>query len=162
LSALQTAPGAARDLLPFLDPQVAPKAESAQRADAVDAAEALGVRLVALAEARARPHAEFAVNALAEDVRAFRLAIQGALSRLRSDAPDAETADGRRLAEAALRLEGKIETSVDAADASTMTDAERRNMHRYLGSLREVADAVARLARRAVSVDWRLLRETRF
>ena len=157
-----TIPDKVRGWLRLLSPQAIPPDNIPNLAAVVDDLEELSYRLRDLVDAKSKPQADFVIRELRQDVRAWRHEIEESIKRLTSDEFRAEAASGARLREAMAVLEAKIEAKLRLDSEGRPSDQESENLYRFLGALRDVGDAVTKVARRALAIDWPRLREARF
>ena len=131
----------------------------------VTSLQALSYRMQGLVEAGEQPQAEFLVQELLEDFRAWRLRVQGAFQGLSSDpvAGEAEsTAFRDRLSEIMDHMEQRIEQTLDKATEGQMSDEDGESFYRLLGAYRGVSEAMVHYAGTAGRIDWDRWREARF
>jgi hypothetical protein len=103
------------------------------------------------------------VQALREDVRGWRISVQGILDKLASAPEAADFADYRARLDAKLeQLEARIEAALASADSSRLSIEDGENMYRLLGAHRGVSEALVVLAGQVPAIDWPRLREARF
>ncbi len=124
---------------------------------------ALSLRMEALLVARAAPQAEARVQQLRADMRTWRAGVMMVLAKL-ADAPEsADPADLRaRLDTMLARIEQRIETAVNSADAVAVSSEDNENMVRLLGAYRGVSEALIAFVNHSAAIDWSCLREARF
>jgi hypothetical protein len=123
----------------------------------------LAERIEALIRSRGLPQSPAMARALAEDVRAWRLAVQALLLGL------ARVPEGGDVDELRARLDRKL-AEVEARTEQAMADDPdfdaapelNQNSYRLLGAYRGLSEALVRFSYRARMLDWPRLREARF
>jgi len=131
--------------------------------DLVTSVQAMSDRLQTLMRARDARQSEAMVQALREDVRGWRLSVQGIFDQLASAPEAADGADYRRRLDAKLaQLETQIEASLAGTEGSRLSIEDGENMYRLLGAHRGVSEALVAFAGQVPTIDWSRLREARF
>jgi uncharacterized membrane protein YccC len=129
----------------------------------VTSLEELSFRLHELLEARDKPQADFLVQELLEDIRAWRLRIQRMFQRMSEDPTlGRQKAFRSKLTEIMEHLEQRIEETMDKAAEGQICDKDGENFYRLLGAFRGVSEALVEFAKHANAIDWVRLREARF
>lgn len=129
----------------------------------VTGVQAISDRMQTLIRARDAHQSAAMVQALREDVRGWRVSVQGILERLASAPEAADYADYRaRLDTKLAQLETRIEAALAGAEGSRLSIEDGENMYRLLGAHRGVSEALVAFAGQAPSIDWSCLREARF
>ncbi len=131
--------------------------------DLVANLQVLVYRVEELIEARSAPQASILMRELSDEVRAWRIVVEQGFARW-SEYPEAESADDlrERLSLRLARLNAGIEETMNRAGEEELSDEERRNFYRLLGSFRGVSQAAIAYAGAAGSIDWAHWREERF
>lgn len=125
--------------------------------------EGLSHRVHELVEARDTPQADFLVQELLDDIRAWRLRVQRAFQILLADPSAGRQRSFRnKLAEILSHLERRIEKTMNKAREEQVSEAHGENFYRLLGAFRGVSEALVDFAEHANEIDWVRLREARF
>jgi hypothetical protein len=127
----------------------------------------LAYRIAALVDARdgarAQPLPEPLVQALIEDARAWRMALQDIFGSLSGDPGAADAATLRaRLGRMLERLEANIQETLNAIPAGTLSLQDAERFYRLLGACRGLSEAVIDYAGGAEAIPWPPWRESRF
>ncbi len=116
-----------------------------------------------LTDANAYPQAELLVRELKDDVRAWRLGIEGLFQDW---ATNPTVASGRVLRENLEALLAKMETRIDdtlrLAEQSKLSNESYENFYRLLGCYRGLSEAVVAHSQLTERIDWERWREARF
>lgn len=109
------------------------------------------------------PQAQYLVEQLLEDFRAWRLGIQACFQQL-ATGPTAGERDKLRkgLDEEREHLEARMQDVVDKASREQVSNQEAENFYRLLGAYRALSEALVYYAGDAVAIDWAPWREERF
>jgi len=129
----------------------------------VNSLEALALRLKDLVDAREYPIASLLVRELLDDVRAWRMVIEGLLQNW-SDNPAAEP-DGDlqdRLTAKLKEMETRINRTLSLAEQEDLSEEDYKNFYRLIGSFRGLSESVVAHAKLAQSIDWAQWKEARF
>jgi uncharacterized membrane protein YccC len=131
----------------------------------VTSLQALSYRMQNQLDARSYPQAEFLVQELFSDFKAWRLRVQGAFQGLSYDpvAGEAESAAFRnRLSEIMDHMEQRIEQTLDKTTEGQISVEDAVNFYRLMGAYRGVSEAMVDYVGAAGRVDWDRWREARF
>jgi uncharacterized membrane protein YccC len=129
----------------------------------VTSLQGLTYRMQELLEERGNPQAQFLVQELQEDVRAWRLRVQEILKRLSGDPAAGERETFRtRLDRILFHLEERIKGALDKAPEGLFSDRDGENFYRLLGAYRGVSEALVNYAGSADTIDWAQWYEERF
>ena len=129
----------------------------------VNSLEALALRLKDLVDARKYPIASLLVRELLDDVRAWRMVIEGLLQNW-SDNPTAEP-DGDlqdRLTAKLKEMETRINRTLSLAEQEDLSEEDYKNFYRLIGSFRGLSESLVEHAKLAESIDWAQWKEARF
>jgi hypothetical protein len=123
----------------------------------------LAYRMQELLEERGNPQAQFLMQALQADVRAWRIGVQEAFQSLAEDpaAGDRE-AFSNKLDKVKNRLEERIEVTLDTAAEKQFRARDAENFYRMLGAYRGLSQALVNYAGHAAAIDWVQWKEDRF
>ena len=129
----------------------------------VTSMQGLTYRMQELLEERGNPQAQFLVEELQADVRAWRLRVQETFQGLAEDPAAGEREAFRsRLDEIMDRLEECIKGTLDKAAEGQLRAQDGENFYRLLGAYRGVSEALVNYAGSADTIDWAQWREERF
>jgi uncharacterized membrane protein YccC len=127
--------------------------------------QALAWRIKELVDAREAPQADLLVEALIEDVRAWRMLVQQQF-RLWADDPVLAIEPGvdirDRLTTRIARLEASIGETLHVAGEGKLSEGDYENFYRYLGAFRGLSESGIEYSRQAQEIDWARWREARF
>ena len=126
---------------------------------------ALTFRIIELGDMRERPQAQFLVQELIADLRAWRLAVQEQIQIWADDPAAAARQDidiQKRVIDRLARLEARVEETFDKAGAGELSAADRENFYRLLGAFRGLSEAGIDFVRIANGINWGKWREARF
>jgi len=129
--------------------------------------QSLAYRIAALMDARegarAQPLPEPLVQALIENARAWRMALQEVFGSLSGDPGTADPATLRaRLGGMLGHLEDHIQETLNAIPAGTLSLQDAEPFYRLLGAYRGLSEAVIDYAGSAGVIPWPPWRESRF
>jgi hypothetical protein len=132
--------------------------------------QALVVRLKALSNAihgllavRARRQADIVVEALRDDVRSWRLGVQGVAHGFARDPAYADSEHLRSRVTAVMDgLEEKITRTLDEVQPGSIDRDEAESLYRLLGAYRGVSEALIDFAGASGEIAWAPWREERF
>jgi hypothetical protein len=146
-----------------VDTQALPGTTPEQVQALVTSLQALSYRMQGLLEARGSPQADFLVQELLSDFKAWRLRVQRTFQDLSQDPVAAEqTAFRNRLSEIMDHMEQRVEATLDKAAEGDLRERDGENFYRLLGAYRGVSEAMVDYAGTAGLSDWRRWREARF
>ena len=129
----------------------------------VTSMQGLAYRMQELLEERGNPQAQFLMQALQEDVRAWRLRVQETYQSLAKDpAAGDKEAFRNKLDKIMNRLEERIKVTLDTAAKEQFHVRDAENFYRMLGVYRGVSEALVNFAGHAATIDWSQWREERF
>ncbi len=119
--------------------------------------------LQALLREGRRPQAQMLRDAMSEDFRTWRQAVQSGLHRL-SENPEAADVEAfrRTLEEIVDHLEHRIRETLDSTRAQQLGEHDGDNFYRLLGAYRGVSEALVDYADSADGIEWAGWREERF
>ena len=133
--------------------------------------QALTYRMQELLDARQSPQADLLVRELLDDVRAWRVAMQGLFQGLARGPGIGSAADSITSSAAGLRerlttklehLEQRIEETLNKAADGEITERDAEHFYRLLGAYRGLSEATIAYAASADGIDWSRWREARF
>ncbi len=163
LHELRSLPGKLHNWGRQIDPKKFPKATPGQIEDMIACFQVLVYRLEDLIETRQAPQAEVLVRELIEDVRAWRIVIVDGCRQFAKDpTPDFEGDLRDRLKTRLANLNRRIEETLNTVGDGEISQQERENFYRLLGSFRGFSEAALAYADSAVAIDWDQFREERF
>jgi uncharacterized membrane protein YccC len=129
----------------------------------VTSLQGLAYRMQALLEERGNPQAQFLVQELQADVRAWRLRVQETFQRLSKNPAAGEREAFRSRLDGILgHLEKRIKGALDKAPEGPFSDRDGENFYRLLGAYRGVSEALINYAGSAGTIDWAQWKEARF
>jgi hypothetical protein len=129
----------------------------------VTSLQSLTYRVQHLLEERDTPQAQFLVQALLEDVRAWRLGLQAVLQQLADDPAGAEASALRAHLDSVIeRLEEKIKSALEQTAEGQFSDQDAEEFYRLLGAYRGLSEALVGYAGNAEGIDWAPWRQERF
>ena len=148
---------------PYIDAKVLSGTSPDQIQALVTAVQSLTYRMQELLEARANPHAEFIIQEMLQDVRAWRLRVQEVLQRLSKNPAGGDTERGRTvLNEIVEHLEARVEETLNKATDEQLSIQEREHFYRLLGAFRGLSETIINYAASTAPIDWDRWREARF
>ena len=148
---------------PHIDTKVLPGTSPQQVQAVVTSLQGLTYRMQELFEERGNPQAQFLVQELQAEVRAWRLRVQETFQRLSEDPAAGEREAFRtRLAEIMDRLEERIKGTLDKAAEGQLRVQDGENFYRLLGAYRGVSEALVNYAGSTGTIDWTQWEEARF
>jgi uncharacterized membrane protein YccC len=131
----------------------------------VTSLQALAYKIKELVEVRELPQADLLVEAVLDDLRAWRLTAQELL-RLWADDPalaasqSAEIRD--RLVARISRLEAQIGETFCNVEEGNLSEGEFENFYRILGAFKGLSESGIEYSQIAQGIDWALWKEARF
>jgi hypothetical protein len=129
----------------------------------VTSMQGLTYRLQELLEERGNPQAQFLVQELQADVRAWRLRVQETFQRLSEDPATGDRETFRTKIDGILdHLEERIKGALDKAPEGQFSDRDGENFYRLLGAYRGVSEALVNYAGSTGTIDWAPWEEARF
>jgi len=147
----------------FIDTKALPGTSAEQVQALVTSLQALTYRMQELLEARANPHAEFIIQELLQDIRAWRLRVQEAFGRLSRDPASGDNQRARAILEDILgRLEARVEETLNKASEEQLSAQDREHFYRLLGAFRGLSETLIGYVANAAAIDWVRWREARF
>jgi uncharacterized membrane protein YccC len=149
--------------VPFIDTK-SPSVTSQQQVQAVvTCMQGLSYRMKELLEERARPQAQFLVQALEVDMRTWHRKVQKTYQRLSVNPAVGEKETFRRNLDGILeRLEKQIKGALNQASKGQLSDRDAESFYRLLGAYRGVSEALVNYTGSAETIDWPLWTEERF
>jgi len=146
-----------------IDTKVLPGTSPDQVQALVTGLQALTYRMQELLESRANPQAQFLVQELLEDIRAWRLRVQEAFQRLSKDPAIGDTERSRAiLGEILENLETRVEETLNKAAEGQISTQDGENFYRLLGAFRGISEALVGYITNAGAIEWGRWREARF
>ena len=147
----------------FIDPEVLRGTSPDQVQAMVTGVQSLTYRMQELLEARATPHAEFIIQEMLQDVRAWRLRVQEVFQRLSEDPASGDTQRGRALLDEIVgHLEVRVEETLNKATQEQLSAEDRERFYRLLGAFRGLSETLINYADSTAAIDWTRWREARF
>jgi hypothetical protein len=158
-----TLPSKLGSWLPHLDTRVLSGATPEQAQALVTSLQSLTYRMQLLLDERDIPQAQFLVQELLEEFRAWRLGVQGFFQRL-AEEPVIGGQDmlRTRLDGLVVHLESRIKDTLNKAPEGQLSNREAENFYRLLGAYRGVSEALVEYGANAAVIDWTPWREERF
>ena len=158
-----TLPSKLGNWLPHLDTRVLSGATPEQAQALVTSLQSLTYRMQLLLDERDIPQAQFLVQELLEEFRAWRLGVQGFFQRL-AEEPVIGGQDmlRTRLDGLVVHLESRIKDTLNKAPEGQLSNREAENFYRLLGAYRGVSEALVEYGANAAGIDWTPWREERF
>jgi len=148
---------------PHLDNWVLSDTSPEQVQALVTSLQSLTYRLQQLFEERGNPQAQFLLQQLLEDFRAWRIGIQTSFQRLAEGPAVGERETLRTRLDGILdKLEARIKDVLDKAPEAQYNDQDAENFYRLLGAYRGVSEALVDYAGNAGEIDWAPWRQERF
>ncbi len=148
---------------PHIDTKALPGTSPEQVQALVTNLQALTYRMHELLESRASPHADFFIQELLQDIRAWRLRVQDAFQRLSKDPASGSTERAHAsLDEILERLETRVEETLDKASEGQFSAQDGENFYRLLGAFRGISEALVGYVDNAGAIAWARWREARF
>ena len=125
--------------------------------------QAFSYRMQALLEARTKPQADFLVQELLSDVRAWRLLAQRACGQLSQDPASGRHPEFRAQLDRVLdHLEARVEAVLNRATGARLSEMDGQHFYGLLGACRSVSEALVDYAGTAFAIDWARWHESRF
>ena len=116
-----------------------------------------------LLEERGSPQAQFLVQELQADVRAWRLRVQETFQRLSQNPAAGERETFRSKLDGVLdHLEDCIKGALEKAPEGLFSDRDGENFYRLLGAYRGVSEGLVNYAGITDAIDWAQWHEERF
>ena len=148
-------------------PHIGAKTLPAASPEAVEAlvtdVQSLSFRMQELLEARAKPHADFFIQELLMDVRAWRLKVREAFQHLSDDPASGDVQRARATLGAIVeRLEVRVEEALNKAGEGQFSIEEREHFYRLLGAFRGLSETLVQYVVSTRAIDWGRWREARF
>ncbi|MBW2429478.1 MAG: FUSC family protein [Deltaproteobacteria bacterium] len=129
----------------------------------VTSMQGLSYRMQELLEERGNPQAQFLMQALQADVRAWRIGVQETFQSLAEDpAAGGREAFHNKLDKIKNRLEERIRVTLDTVAEKQFRVRDAENFYRMLGAYRGVSEALINYAGHAGTIDWAQWKEERF
>jgi uncharacterized membrane protein YccC len=148
---------------PQIDTKALPGTSPQQVQAVVASLQGLTYRIKELLEEPGNPQAQFLVQELQADVRAWRLRVQETFQRLSEDPTAGDREAFRTKLDGILdHLEERIKGALDKAPGGLFSDQDGENFYRLLGAYRGVSEALVNYAGSTGPIDWALWREERF
>jgi len=149
---------------PHLDTRVLPGTSPEQVQALLTSLQSLTCRLQQLLEERGNPQAQFLVQQLLEDFRAWRIGIQISFQRLAENPAMGARETLRTRLDGMLdqQLEARIKDVLDKAPESQYSDEDAENFYRVLEAYRGVSEALVDYAGDAGKIDWNPWHQERF
>jgi uncharacterized membrane protein YccC len=149
--------------VPHIDTNALSRTSPQQVQTVVTSMQGLAYRIQELLEERGNPQAQFLVQALQADVRAWRLKVQETFKSLAEDpAANDRKAFRNKLNKLKDRLEERIKTALDTATEEQLRVRDAENFYRLLGAYRGVSEALINYVGHAGTIDWVQWKEDRF
>ena len=139
----------------FIDTKILSGTSPQQVQALVTSLQALSNRMQELLEARNTPQAQFLVQELLADFRAWRLKVQRTFQRL-AEVPDAGEQESfrARLDQIMGHLEERIKGALDKSAEGQLSDQDGENFYCLLGAYRGVSEALVDYTGSAGVIDW--------
>jgi len=148
---------------PHIDAKALPGTSPQQVQAVVASLQGLTYRMQELLEERGNPQAQYLVQELQEDVRAWRIRVQEIFQRLSGDPAAGERETFRTRLDGILgHLEERIEGALDKAPEGKLRAQEGENFYRLLGAYRGVSEVLVNYAGSTDVIDWAPWHEERF
>jgi hypothetical protein len=148
---------------PHIDTKTLPGISPQQVQAVVTSIQGLTYRMQELLEERGHPQAQFLVQELQADVRAWRLRVQETFKRLSEDPSVGEREAFRSRLDGILgHLEERIKDALDKVPEGPFNDRDGENFYRLLGAYRGVSEALINYAGSTETIDWAQWKEARF
>jgi hypothetical protein len=138
---------------------------SAERFEAVvNSLAILAHRMTMLDQVRKLPQADLIIQKLLEDIRSWRLVIQGIFQQWRlSGTASIDASDLQARLESMLNhLEARIDTVFRQEGGDALSEKYNENFYRLLGIYRSLSEAVVDHARLVAGLNWEKWGEERF
>jgi len=147
----------------FIDTKALPGTSPDQVQALVTSLQALTYRMQELLESRTNPQAQFLVQELLADIRAWRLRVQEAFQRLSKDPAIGDTERSLAiLGEILENLEKRVEETLNKAAEGQLSTQDGENFYRLLGAYRGISEALVGYIVNADTIEWGRWREARF
>ncbi len=148
---------------PHIDTKALPGTSPQQVQAVVTSLQGLTYRIKELLDEPGNPQAQFLVQELQADVRAWRLRVQETFQRLSEDPTAGDREAFRTKLDVILdRLEERIKGALDKVSEGLFSDGDGENFYRLLGAYRGVSEALVNYAGSTGPIDWAQWREERF
>ena len=122
-----------------------------------------GMRIQALLESHSNPPAQFFIDELLTDSRAWRLTMQEAFQSLsKQSIIENGTGFRNKLRKITGHLEARIETVLNKTDYDEISEMDRDSFYRLLGAYRGISDALLEHSGNARLIDWEEWHDSRF
>ena len=152
---VSTLPRKLRAWVPHIDTKALSGTSPQQIQAVVTSMQGLTYRMQELLEERGNPQAQFLVQELLADIRAWRLRVQEAFQRLSEDPAAGERETFRSKIDGILdQLEERIKGTLNKAPEGKFSDRDGENFYRLLGAYRGVSEALVNYAGSANTIDW--------
>jgi len=149
--------------VPHIDTKALSGTSQQQIQAVVTSMQGLTYRMQELLEERGNPQAQFLVEELQADVRAWRLRVQETFQRLSENPAAGERDTFRSKLDGILdQLEERIKSALDKAPEGQLSDRDGENFYRLLGAYRGVSQALVNYAGSTDTIDWAQWKEARF
>lgn len=121
--------------------------------------QSLSFRMEELVEARDKPQATVLVEAMLEDIRNWRLAVEHTFQHLVKDGNHCQQQDLRdKLERIVAELESRTRQVMDTEQGLVLSIEENKNFYRLLGAYRGVSEALVTYTGNASRIDWARLK----
>ena len=148
---------------PHIDTKALPGTPPQQVQAVVNSLQGLTYRIKELLEERGNPQAQFLVQELQTDLRAWRLRVQETFQRLSEDPTVGDREAFRTKLDGILdHLEESIKGALNQASEGLFSDGDGENFYRLLGAYRGVSEALVNYVGNTGPIDWAQWREERF
>jgi len=149
--------------VPHIDTKALYSSSTPQLQAVVTSIQGLSYRIHELLEESSNPQAQFLVQELQADVRAWRLNVRETFQSLAEDPAAGEREMFRsRLSEIMDRLEKRIKATLDQTPKGQISYWNAENFYRLLGAYRGVSEALINYAGSAGTIDCGRWKEERF
>jgi uncharacterized membrane protein YccC len=129
----------------------------------VNSLEALALRIKHLVDARKYPQASLLVRELLDDVRTWRMVIEGLFQNWSDDPASEPKGDLQNRLTARLKeMETLINRTLSLAEKGELSEEDYKNFYRLIGSYRGLSESVVAHAKLAQGINWALWKEARF
>ena len=147
----------------FIDPKALPGTTPENVQALLVNIRSISRRMLELQEERANPQSELVVREMREDIREWRIGVQGQFQRLGRD-PSSRARDNLRdrLDEQIRHIESRIIDMMNKVQGSTISEGDAASFYRLLGVYRSVSEALVEYSVRTDVIDWTPWREERF
>jgi uncharacterized membrane protein YccC len=160
---VSTLPRKLRAWVPHIDTKALSGTSPQQIQAVVTSMQGLTYRMQELLEERGNPQAQFLVQELQADVRAWHLRVQETFQGLAEDpAAGKQEALRTRLDRNIEQMEVRIKEALNKADEGQLSDRDGENFYRLLGAYRGVSEAAVAYAGVSGEIDWKPWYEEKF